>query len=85
MASGYALLETLTTAIVVLMMISRFKSFIAELVLVAFITLIFTYMLHLIRDIDDPFEYTEAGQAGSAEVELFPISEYLERLRKRTS
>jgi hypothetical protein len=50
---------------------------------VPFVTLIFVYMVRLIRDIDDPFEYTEAGQAGAVEVELFPIHEYLERLRKR--
>ena len=83
LASGYALLETLTATIVLLLMISRFKSQIAELILVAFVTLIFTYMLRLIRDIDDPFEYSADGEKGAAEVELFPLEEYMARAKKR--
>jgi hypothetical protein len=83
LASGYALLETLTAAIVVLLMISKFKSPVAELIIIAFISLIFTYMLRLIRDVDDPFEYSADGDKGSAEVELFPIEEYLVRAKAR--
>jgi hypothetical protein len=83
LASGYALLETLTAAIVMLMMISKFKSAVAELILIAFVSLIFTYMLRLIRDIDDPFEYSADGDKGAAEVELFPLEEYLARAKAR--
>ena len=85
LASGYALLETLTAAIVLLMMISKFKSVVAELILIAFVSLIFTYMLRLIRDIDDPFEYSADGAKGAAEVELFPLDEYLLRAKQRLS
>ena len=83
LASGYALLETLTGAIVLLLMIAKFKSLVAELILVSFVTLIYTYMLGLIRDVDDPFEYTEGGASGAAEVDLFPLDEYLARARRR--
>ncbi|MDB4928108.1 MAG: hypothetical protein JWM10_592 [Myxococcaceae bacterium] len=79
LASGYALLETLTAAIVVLLMIAKFKSLVAELILVSFVTLIYTYMLGLIRDVDDPFEYSETGARGAAEVDLFPLDEYIAR------
>jgi hypothetical protein len=85
LASGYALLETLTTAIVLLLMISKFKSEVAEIILIAFVSLIFTYMLRLIRDIDDPFEYSADGAKGAAEVELFPLEEYLVRAKSRLS
>ncbi len=83
-AAGYALLEVLTAAILLMVVVSHFKNLLTELVLVSFITLIFVYMVRMIRDIDDPFEYTEEGQVGAVEVELFPIKEYLERLKQRT-
>jgi hypothetical protein len=80
-AAGYALLEVLTAAILGMTVVSHFKNALTEVVLVSFITLIFVYMVRMIRDIDDPFEYDETGQVGAVEVELFPISEYLDRLR----
>jgi hypothetical protein len=79
LASGYALLETLTGAIVLLLMIAKFKSLVAELILVSFLSLIYTYMLGLIRDVDDPFEYSATGARGAAEVDLFPLDEYIAR------
>jgi hypothetical protein len=82
-AAGYAFLEVLTAAILIMLMASHFKNLLTEVVLVSFITLIFIYMVRLIRDIDDPFEYSETGQVGNVEVELFPLAEYLERLRAR--
>jgi hypothetical protein len=80
-ASGYALLEVIAIAIVFLIMLSKFKSLVAELVLCAFVTLIYVYMIKLIRDIDDPFDYSETG--GAAEVNLFPLVEYQARLEGR--
>jgi hypothetical protein len=85
LASGYALLETLTLAIVGLLLISRFKNRITEVTLVSFVSLIYIYMVRLIRDIDDPFEYSEGASRGAAEVELFPLDEYRARLRARVA
>jgi hypothetical protein len=83
-AAGYALLETMAVAIFGALMIARFKSLSAEVLIVAFVSLIFVYMIKLIRDIDDPFEYSEEGeQTGAAEVEIFPIIELRDRLRAR--
>jgi hypothetical protein len=82
-SSGYALLEVLTALILGMTLIGHFKNFLTEVVLVPFITLIFVYMLRLIRDLDDPFEYEPDGSRGAVEVELFPLKEYLERLRAR--
>jgi hypothetical protein len=80
-ASGYALIEVVAAVIIFLIMISKFKSFVVELVIAGFVTLIFVYMIKLIRDIDDPFEYT--GTGGAAEVNLFPLVEYQARLEGR--
>jgi hypothetical protein len=80
-ASGYALIEAIAVVIIFLVMISKFKSLVAELVICAFVTLIYVYMIKLIRDIDDPFEYS--GTGGAAEVNLFPLVEYQARLERR--
>jgi uncharacterized membrane protein len=85
-AAGYALLETMAGAIFGALMISRFKSILAEILVVGFVSLIFVYMIKLIRDIDDPFEYDETGETtGAAEVEIFPIIEFRDRVAARVA
>ena len=46
--------------------------------MVPFVSLIYLYMLRLIKDVDNPFDY-EDGRRGleSGEVALFPLDEYL--------
>jgi hypothetical protein len=81
---AYALLETLNVLILVLLVSSHFKNLLAEFILVPFTSLIYLYMLRLIRDIDDPFEYSPDGtKRGGAEVELFPLEEFRARLARR--
>jgi hypothetical protein len=82
---AYALLETLMVIILVLMLAAKFKSSLAEYILVPFVTLIYVYMLRLIRDVDDPFDYSPTGQRGGAEVELFPLDEYCARVQARVT
>jgi len=84
LATGYALLETLTAIIIGLLMIAKFRSLLAESMLVALITLIYVYMVRLIRDIDDPFEYSADGVAGAAEVDLEVLKDYRNRLAARS-
>jgi hypothetical protein len=84
LATGYALLDTLTAVIVAILMIAGFKSLLAEILLVALITLIYVYMVRLIRDIDDPFEYREDGVAGAGEVDLEVFRAYRVRLAARS-
>jgi hypothetical protein len=82
--AGYALLEVLVAMIICVVLIARFKGIMAELLLVPIVCLINLYMLRLIRDIDNPFDYSPDGKdSGSAEVSLFPIHEYRERLAAR--
>ncbi|NJD31891.1 MAG: hypothetical protein FIB04_08400 [Gammaproteobacteria bacterium] len=81
---AYALLEVLIVMIIALALIARFKSVAAECLLVPFVALINIYMLRLIRDIDDPFDYEADGREhGSGEVMLFPLDEYRARLAGR--
>ncbi len=82
---AYALLETLMVIILVLLLMAKFKSPLAEYILVPFVTLIYVYMLRLIKDVDDPFDYSPGGQKGGAEVELFPLEEFTVRLEARVA
>ena len=82
LATGYALLEGLIASIILILLIVKFKSIIAEAIIVSFVALIYIYMYRLIKDIDDPFEY-DAEEVGATEVPLFPITEYLERLKNK--
>jgi len=84
-SAGYALLEALTVAIIGMTIVARFKNTLTEVVLVPFVALIFIYMLRLIHDLDDPFDYAVDGRSGAVEVELFPLKEYLDRLGARVS
>ena len=81
---AYALQEVLIVMIISLMMIARFKSVVAECLLVPFVSLVNIYMLRLIKDVDNPFDF-EAGARDhtSGEVALFPLDEYRERLAAR--
>ncbi len=83
LATGYALLEVLIACIIAVLMIAKFKNVIAEMIIIAFVTLIYVYMYKLIKDVDDPFEYDPDGVTGVSEIPLFPMEEYIERLEKR--
>jgi hypothetical protein len=81
---AYALLEVLIVMIISLMMIARFKSIIAESLLVPFVALVNIYMLRLIKDVDNPFDFKAGSRdQSSGEVALFPLDEYRERLAGR--
>jgi hypothetical protein len=81
---AYALLEALVVMIITLMLIARFRSVVAESLIVPFVSLINIYMLRLIKDVDNPFEFEGRHKGpGSGEVALFPIDEYRQRLAAR--
>jgi len=85
LATGYALLEVLLVVMAGIMLIVKFKNLIATIIVVFFITLVYVYMYKLIKDIDDPFEYDANGKTGASEVALFPLHEYLARVKKRNA
>lgn len=82
LTTGYVLLEVLLVVTSATMLIIKFKNLVAMSLVMFFITLVYVYMYRLIKDIDDPFEYVE-GKENVTEVALFPLHEYIERLRKR--
>ncbi len=83
LSTGYALLEVITVVIIFLLLISRFENLIVGTIIICFITQIFIYMIRLIKDVDQPFEYSPTGEQGAADIDLFPIIEYQKRARNR--
>jgi len=79
--AGYALLDLLASTTVILLLIASYKSIIAEYFLITIFSLIYIYLVRLIRDVDNPFEY-EPGQAtgGAVEVDPYPLLEFRQRL-----
>ncbi|MEP6645628.1 MAG: hypothetical protein ABJC12_00945 [Saprospiraceae bacterium] len=82
LATGYALLEFVTIVLIILLLITTFENHFIAGVLVFFITHIFVYMIRLIRDIDQPFEYSAEGKSGSAEVDLFSLVDFERRAKE---
>lgn len=83
LASGYALLDIVVGLVILILLVVKFDTIFSEVLLTSFVSLIYIYMNRLIRDIDDPFEYEDGVQKGAAEVELFPLEEYYQRLQDR--
>jgi hypothetical protein len=84
LSTGYALLEVMVVIIFTLLLIAKFDSVFVCAIIVGFITQIFVYMIRLIRDIDQPFEYSVTGITRAADVDLFPLLEYQRRSQERT-
>lgn len=80
--TGYALLEVFVTITLTLLVFANFKSSIAQYLVIGSISLIYIYMIRLIRDLDNPFDYSAEGEClGAAEVDYFPLAEARERLQ----
>lgn len=83
LATGYALLEVLSIVIIMLLLISRFEEALVMVIIVCFVSQIFLYMLRLIRDVDQPFEYLPSGRQQASDVDLFPLLDYHQRAISR--
>lgn len=79
--AGYALVQMLVVTILVLLIFSGFRSWQVQFLISGMLSLIYLYLLRLIRDLDDPFEYA-AGyvEEGSADVSPHPVLDYQARL-----
>ena len=82
-STGYALLEVLTVVIIGLLLVAKFENETTGIIIITFVTQIFSYMIRLIRDVDEPFEYSHTGKVRAADIDLFPLLEYDARAKKR--
>lgn len=75
--AAYVIAEATSLLLVVALLIADVAQLPAELFLIGAITFLLTYMILLIRDMDDPFDYDADGKVGAVEVSLAPL-EYLD-------
>ena len=80
--AGYLVAEISSGLLVSSLVAANIAALEAELFLLGTITFLLAYMISLIKDLDDPFEYDGERRTGSAEVSLGAIH-FLERRMAR--
>lgn len=78
--AGYVIAWVASLLLVIALVLADFAAIGAELFLVCAITFLVTYLVLLIRDLDDPFDYDDNGRRGSAEVSLAPLDRLVRRM-----
>ena len=78
--AGYAIAYTASAALIAGLLITNIGSVGESLFFVAFISFLLSYVLALIRDLDDPFEFEGGRRAGAAEVSLAPLHQLERRI-----
>ncbi|MCW2796926.1 hypothetical protein [Nocardioides sp.] len=68
-AAGYLIVEVTAVVLVIVLLVSDLGPLAPTLSLVGLISYLLVYLIALIRDLDDPFEYLD-GQPGAADVDL---------------
>lgn len=82
-SAGYAIAEVIVFFIVVGVMLTKMDPFYESLFIAVLVSFFMIYMIALIKDLDDPFEYHEDGKSrGSAEVSLAPLDDLLARIEE---
>lgn len=76
--AGYVIATITSALLVIALLLANIAPLGAELFQLGTITFLLAYMILLIKDLDDPFEYDANGRVGAAEVSLAPLA-YLER------
>jgi len=77
--SAYAIVEALIFFMAIGLVLMRLEPFYESLFFASVVTFLSLYMLFLIRDLDNPFDYAENGESGS-EISLKPIHDLIKRL-----
>jgi hypothetical protein len=79
--TGYALLDVLVGVALLMLLMANYNSVVAEYFLISLFSLVYIYLVRMVRDIDGPFEYQSLkGRPGYAEANPYPVIEYRKRL-----
>ena len=73
-ASAYAIVEALAFFLTLGLILIKVEPFYESLFFTTLVTFLVTYMIFLIRDLDNPFDYAANGEGGT-EVSLKPLRE----------
>ena len=78
-SSGYVIAEVTTVALAIGLMLADIRPFYEALFIVGLIVFLLSYLIILIRDLDNPFGYYEASSA--EDVSLHPLEDFIARLQ----
>lgn len=79
--SAYAIVETLGFFVVVGLLVMKLEPFYESLFFTELVSFVVLYMIFLIRDLDNPFDYSEHGENGT-EVSIKPIHDLTKRIHQ---
>ncbi|MEI7425685.1 MAG: hypothetical protein WCK16_02025 [Candidatus Moraniibacteriota bacterium] len=77
--SAYAIVESLTFFVIIGLLILKVEPFYEALFFTTLVSFLLLYMIFLIKDLDNPFDYSEHGENGT-EVSIKPISDLIKRI-----
>lgn len=80
--SAYAIVEALAIFLIVGLLLLKLEPFYESVFFSLVVSFLVLYMLFLIKDLDNPFEYSEYGENGT-EVSLKPIHDLISRIDKK--
>lgn len=80
--SAYAIVEALAFFVIFGLLILKVEPFYEALFFTTLVSFLMTYMIFLLKDLDDPFDYSEHGESGT-EVSIKPIRDLIDRLIDR--
>ncbi len=78
--SAYAIVEAMGLAIAAGLIIIRIEPLYAAVFFNALVTFLIAYMIQLIRDLDNPFDYTIDGVENGTEIPLRPLQDLYDEL-----
>jgi hypothetical protein len=79
--SGYTIVEILAFLVVVGLLITKVEPFYESVFFTITVSFLLIYMIDLIKDLDNPFDYSEHGENGT-EVSLKPIHDLIIRVNE---
>lgn len=77
--SAYAIVESLAFFVIAGLLILKVEPFYEALFFTILVSFLLVYMIFLIKDLDNPFDYSEYGESGT-EVSIKPIRDLIERI-----
>jgi hypothetical protein len=80
--AAYAIVEALTFFLIIGLILLKLEPFYEAMFFVAIVSFLVLYMVFLIRDLDNPFDYVDYGEVGN-EVSLKPLHDLSERLQSK--
>lgn len=80
--SGYAVVEALAVLLIFGLLMLKIEPFYESMFIIGLASFFILYMIFLIKDLDNPFDYDGSGDEGN-EVSLKPLNDLIDRIGKK--